>query len=156
LYLFFEGLDDAVGEHGDAVVAAFSVVDDDAVVFKVYVFDAQAKAFHDAQSAAVHDLGHEFGGSGYLGDDGFGFLFGEDVGYAFAFFGADEFEGFAFELDVEDVAVEEEDGADGLISLAPNARTVWVEAEAFLSTTRWVMNWLISWVPISFGWRLLW
>lgn len=89
-------------------------------------------------------------------DDGFGFVFGEDGGYAFAAFGADEAEVGLVEFDVEDVAVEEEDGADGLISLAPNARTVWVEAEALRSTTRWVMNWLISGAPISLGWRLLW
>ena len=107
LDLVFEGLDDAVGEHGDAVVAAFSVVDDDAVVLKVYVFDAEAEAFHDAQSAAVHDLRHEFAGSGHFGYDGFCFFFGEDVGDAFAFFGSDEVEDVALKVNVEDVSVEE-------------------------------------------------
>ncbi len=48
-------------------------------------------------------------------DDGFGFVFGEDGGYAFAAFGADEAEVGLVEFDVEDVAVEEEDGADDLI-----------------------------------------
>lgn len=48
LEVFAEGCDDAVGEHGDAVVAAFSVVDDDAVVGVVYVFDAEAQAFHES------------------------------------------------------------------------------------------------------------
>ncbi len=58
--VFAHGCDDSIGEHGDPVVAAFSVVDKDAVVFKIYVFDAQAKTFHEAESAAVHDLCHEF------------------------------------------------------------------------------------------------
>ena len=44
--VFAQGGDDAIGEGCLAVVTAFSVVDKDAVVFKVYIFDAQAKAFH--------------------------------------------------------------------------------------------------------------
>lgn len=72
--VFAHGGDDAVGEHGDAVVAAFSVVDDDAVVFKVDVFDAEPQTFHEAESAAVHDLCHEFVWADHVGDDGAGFL----------------------------------------------------------------------------------
>ncbi len=85
------------------------------MILKVYIFDAQPQAFHEPQSAAIHDLHHEFVWSGHLGDDGFGFLLGEDGGNALAFFGADEIENFTLQLDVEDVAIEEEDGADRLI-----------------------------------------
>lgn len=85
-----EGGDHAVGQHGDSVVASFSVVDKDAVVVEVYVFDAQAEAFHEAESGSVHDLSHEFVGRFHGGDDGAGFFFGEDDGDAFAFFGAGE------------------------------------------------------------------
>jgi hypothetical protein len=56
LELALQGFDDAVGKRGDAVAAAFAVADYDLVVGEVYVFDAQAQAFHDAQSAAVHEL----------------------------------------------------------------------------------------------------
>lgn len=110
-----EGGDHAVGQHGDSVVASFSVVDKDAVVVEVYVFDAQAEAFHEAESGSVHDLSHEFVGRFHGGDDGAGFFFGEDDGDAFAFFGTGEVEEGLVELEVEDVAVEEEDGADGLV-----------------------------------------
>ncbi len=48
-------------------------------------------------------------------DDGFGFIFGEDGGDAFASFGADEAKVGLVKFDVEDVAVEEEYGADDLI-----------------------------------------
>ena len=50
-----------------------------------------------------------------LAPDGAGFLGGKYVGDAFSFFGSDEVEGGLVEFDVEGVAVEEEDGADGLI-----------------------------------------
>jgi len=46
--VFAEGGDDAIGQGGLAVVAAFAVVDEDAVVFEVYVFDAEAEAFHES------------------------------------------------------------------------------------------------------------
>lgn len=48
LEVFAERGDDAVGEHGDAVVASFSVVDDDAAVLEVDIFDAEAQAFHES------------------------------------------------------------------------------------------------------------
>lgn len=63
------GRNDAIGEHGDAVVSAFSVVDNDAVILKVNVFDAEAQALHEAESAAIHDLRHEFVLARHIGDD---------------------------------------------------------------------------------------
>lgn len=48
LEMFAEWGDDAVGEHGDAVVASFSVVDNDATVLEVDVFDAETQAFHES------------------------------------------------------------------------------------------------------------
>nr|WP_288090700.1 hypothetical protein [Roseiflexus sp.] len=61
LDLTLEVGDEGVGEDGDAVVFAFAVADDDLVVAKVDVFDAQAEAFHQAQSASVEDFCHELG-----------------------------------------------------------------------------------------------
>ena len=113
--MFAHGDDDTVGKHGDAVVAAFSIVDEDAVVFKVYVFDSEAQTFHEAESAAVHDLCHKFVWACHVGDDGAHFFYGEYVGDSFSFFGSDEIEGGLVEFDVEGVAVEEEYGADSLI-----------------------------------------
>ena len=115
LEVLLEGGYDTLGEHGDTVVAAFAVVDDEGLVAEVEVFDAEAQAFHEAQSGAVHDLDHEFVGSCEVADDGAGFCGGEDDGDAFSFFGAGEAEGLFVQFFVEDVAVEEEDGAEGLV-----------------------------------------
>jgi len=38
--VFAQGNNEAVWEHGDAVVAAFAIVDDDAMIFEINVFDS--------------------------------------------------------------------------------------------------------------------
>lgn len=90
--VFFERGDEAFGEGGCAVISAFPIIDEDAVILEVNIFDAQAQTFHESQSAAVHDLRHEFVAAIKVGDDGAGFVFGEDGGDALASFGADESE----------------------------------------------------------------
>ena len=59
LDLDFEVRLDALGEEGYAVLIAFSVADEDVVVGEVNVFDAEAKGFGEAQSAAVEQLGYQ-------------------------------------------------------------------------------------------------
>lgn len=98
-----------------AVVAAFTVVDNDAPIFKVDVFDAQAQTFHKAQPGTIHDLHHEFVGGGHVLNDGFGFVFREDSGDTFASFWADEAEIGLVEFEVQDIAIEEQYGTDDLI-----------------------------------------
>lgn len=90
LYLPLEGWDEGFGEDGGAVVLSFSVADGDDAVAEVYVFDAEADAFHKAKSASVEDLCHELGDAAHFGDDGEGFGRGEDNGEGFGFFGADD------------------------------------------------------------------
>ena len=85
------------------------------MVFKVNVFDAQAHTFHDAQSAAVHDLSNEFICTAEVGDKAFDFIFGEDDWNSFGALGAKFGELEFIELDVKDMTVEEEDGAECLI-----------------------------------------
>jgi len=106
--------DEGGGQDGGAVVFAFSVADEDLAVAEVDVFDAQAHTFHQAQAAAVEELGHELGRTAHFGDDEHGFLVGEDNGQGFGFFGADEVGG-DLDLFLKDLAVEEEDGAEGLV-----------------------------------------
>ena len=65
---------DGIREDGNAVIFAFAVADDDGVVVEVNVFDAQAHAFHNAQSAAVHHLGDEFVDAGEVFKDAFNFI----------------------------------------------------------------------------------
>ncbi len=83
LDLGLEGRDEGIREDGDAVVFAFAIADEDGVVAKINVFDAQAETFHEAQAGAVEELGHEFGDSVHVVDDGHGFLMGEDGGEGF-------------------------------------------------------------------------
>lgn len=83
-----EGLVEAVGEDGEAVVFPLAVADDDLTVVKVDIFYAQAHGFHDAQPSAVHDLGDEFGCAGEGCDEAFYFFFGEDGWDAFCALGA--------------------------------------------------------------------
>ena len=114
LYLALEGGDEGVGEDGGAVVLPFSVADGDDAVAEVDVFDAQADAFHEAEAGAVEDFGHELGDAGHFGDDGAGFVGGEDDGEGFGFLGADGVGGQVY-LGLEDVAIEEEDGGERLV-----------------------------------------
>ena len=112
--LFLESRDEGIWQDGDAVVFALAVADDDGMVAEVDIFDAQADAFHQAQAAAVEEFCHQLRQAGHPIENGEGFLVGEDGGEGLGFFGADEVGG---EVDVflEDVTVEEEDGAEGLV-----------------------------------------
>lgn len=125
--VFTHGGNDAIGEHGDAVVSAFSIINNDAVIFKIYVFDAKAQTFHKAESAAIHDLCHEFVWACHVSYDGAHFFYGEYVGDSFSFFGSDEVEGGLVQLDVEGVAVEKKDGADGLVLSGGGGFTIYDE-----------------------------
>ncbi len=102
-----------VGHGSDAIFFAFAVADGDGFIFEVDVFDAEADAFHQSQAGAVEKLamslcaplswlmmlmvswrvrtvGRRSGRLARSKEDGFDFL-------------------------LEDFAVEEEDGAEGLI-----------------------------------------
>ena len=85
------------------------------MILEVDIFDPEPKTFHESKSAAVHNLDHDLVWSDEIGDDSPGFVSGKNGGYAFASFGSDEAEESFIELDVEEVTVKEEDGADGLI-----------------------------------------
>jgi hypothetical protein len=67
------------------------------------------------------------------------FGLGQNRGEALRFFCPNDIGG-EFDLLEQDVAVEEEDGAEGLVSPAPTAGAVCVEAATFRSAARWMMN----------------
>lgn len=110
----FEFGDQALGQDGEAVVVPFSAADDDLAVFKVEVFDAQAEAFHDAESRSVHDFCHGTGSPPHVGDDAHGFEVGQDGGKFLGAGGVGEV-GRKLNVFLKDGAVEEEDGAEGLV-----------------------------------------
>ena len=114
LDLALEGRDEGVGQDGGAVIFTFSIADDDLMIAEVNILDAQAHTFHQAQAAAIEQFCHELRQAGHFGDDGHGFLVGEDDGEGLGFFGADGIRG-DIHLDVKNVAVEEEDSAEGLV-----------------------------------------
>ena len=70
-----QGSKDTIRKHGNAVVTAFAIENDDTMVFKINVFNPQAQAFHQAKSTSVQDLRHQSILSLHLVDDREGFIF---------------------------------------------------------------------------------
>ncbi len=104
-----------VGKHGDTVVFTLAITYNDLTIAEVQVFDAQAHDFHQAQSAAVHDLGHQFIGAVHISDHSFRLLPREDGGNVFGPGRTNGDEGSFIQLDVENIAIQKEDGADRLV-----------------------------------------
>jgi len=71
-----QGLNEQIGKGGEAVVFAFAISHNNLTVVKVKILDAQAHTFHDAQSAAIQDLGDQFVCSCEAGNEPFDFVFG--------------------------------------------------------------------------------
>jgi len=113
-------------------------------------FDAQAQYFHQPQSAAIYDLGHDAVNPLHIFDDSLRLGLGEYDGDTFGFAGTQGGQGGFIQFQVEDVAIEKQDSAEGFTSTG-SVQGFWVEAAKFFSTARWVMNWLISATPISRG-----
>ena len=53
----------------DAVLAALAVVDGDSSLAEIQILDAQAHGFHEAEAAAIHELGGEFPWGFEVGED---------------------------------------------------------------------------------------
>ncbi len=111
--MFLEGDNQALGQHGQAVFFAFAIVDDEAVLFEVDIFDSQANTFNEAQPGAIENFCHELVNAGQGVDDTQGFAFGQDGGKTLGLLrsnGSDVIEGL-----MENFAIEEQNGAEGLI-----------------------------------------
>jgi hypothetical protein len=107
-----EGGQEAFGEEGESVFAAFAFSDDDLFAVEVDVFDAQAAAFEEPESAAVEEFGHESVGSAHGGEDVLGLLGGEDDGESPGAAGGAEFAEVS-EGPVEDMIIEEGEAVEG-------------------------------------------
>ena len=108
----FERGAESFGEEGESVFVSFAAAHDDLSAVEVNVFDAEAAAFEEAQSAAVEQLGHESVGAAHGGEDVLGLLGGEDDGESAGSVGGCEFAEVSEGL-VEDVAVEEGKTVEG-------------------------------------------
>jgi hypothetical protein len=130
--MFSERRNQALREHGHTVFFAFAIADHQILLFKVDIFDSQANTFNEAQARTVENFCHQLVNAGEGIDHTKNFIFTQDGRKALGLLGShsgDIIEGLA-----ENFTIEKENGAERLISLAPTARTVWVEA----ATLRWV------------------
>ena len=83
------------------------------MAFEVNILDAEAEALDQAQAGAKDEFGDELVSSGESGDDSQGLFSGEDGRQVMRFFGSDD--GDVRQVYFEHVAVEKEDGAEGLV-----------------------------------------
>jgi hypothetical protein len=114
LHVFAEGGDEVLGEHGEAVLEAFAVTNDNLALAEVDVLDAQAEALHEAQPAAIEELGRELVGAGEAAHELLDLFPSEDSGEVVGPTSAQGVEGNV-DVEAENVTVEEEQGAEGLV-----------------------------------------
>jgi hypothetical protein len=62
----------------DTVFSAFAIVDGDGALPKIEILDAQTHGFHQAQTAAIHDLSAQFPGIFQVCENGANFFAGHD------------------------------------------------------------------------------
>ena len=77
----------SAGEDGDAIFGAFAIADDNLVLGKIDILDAQTQTFHEAKAAAIEELGHEEMNAGHVGENPLHFVPREDSGQALGLFG---------------------------------------------------------------------
>ena len=109
-----EGGDEAFGEDRDAVLQPLAIADGNLKEVEIEVLDAQAQAFHQAQTAAVQEAGEQEVRPGQVGEQALDLGAAEDGWDAARAAGADVLEGQG-DLGTQHVAVEEEQGGEGLI-----------------------------------------
>ncbi len=110
-----QGLEQDIRKHGDPVVFALPIADDDLAVRKIQVLDAQAHDFHETETAAIHDLHHQPVHTIHFCNDLPSLLPGKNRRDALRFCWTDGCKDFFVQLDIKHIAVEKQDGADCLI-----------------------------------------
>ncbi len=108
-----QALPAGVGEQGDAVLVALAVADGDGAEREVDVLDSETEALEDAHPGAVEEENDELDGAFDAAEEGGDLFAAEDGGQALGLAGADDVVDPG-RVELEDLAVEEEDGAEGL------------------------------------------
>jgi len=108
-----QGFLEARRQDGDSVFLALAIADDDLLEIEVEVFDAQAQALGEAHAGAVEELEEEAVVAWNGFEDATHLVLGEDERMAAAALDADERTEGA-EVATQDLAVEEEQGREGL------------------------------------------
>jgi hypothetical protein len=148
--MLLERQDQALGQHGDAVFFPFAVADEDGPLGKVNVLDAQAQALHEAQASAVEQPGHQLVSARQVAQDAVNLVFSQDGGQAFGLFGASGVDG-AVEVLVEHVAVEKEQGAEGLLLDGQVGEKGFDFGEAHVSGVAFVVKEDVAFDPVHVG-----
>ena len=104
---FLNGL----GEDGRAIFFAFTLSHGYSILFEIDILDAQAKAFEEAESGAVEDIGDDPVDAGKVGDDEFGLGAGECDGDAFRAVSPDDI-GDRSKFSMENLRIEKENGVE--------------------------------------------
>jgi len=108
-----EGGLEILRKHGDSALPALAVVNDDLSVLEVEVLDPDAQAFVQPKSGAIEKERHEAGRPMEVLEHPSDFVASEHHRYPTRPLGADAVE--LSEILVENVAIEEEQGAQGLV-----------------------------------------
>ena len=111
--VFLKRRDQAVGQDGHAVLSTFAVADGDGAVVEIQVFDPQAHAFHQAETRAIQQSGHQLAHTRHLSRESLHLVASQDGGEASGFLGAQGIN--RSQVLVERLAVEKEKGGKSLI-----------------------------------------
>lgn len=114
IHLPAQGLFERAGQEGDAILPALAVADEDVALAEVDVLDPEPEAFHQPQPGSIEEAGHQPGRAVELIEDGVDLVAGQDGGQALGPTGGDD-AGPLLERLTENLAIEEKDGAEGLI-----------------------------------------
>lgn len=115
LQVRLDRLNQAFGQHGDSILGAFPIANDDVLVLIIDILDAQTQTFEQPQSAAIEQLNRQAVFGRHALDDCSGFLFGQHGRYPLRPLGWCCVDRFDVDVYVEHIPVKEEDTAEGLI-----------------------------------------
>jgi hypothetical protein len=104
----------AIRKHGDAVLEALAVSDEDLTEVEIEILDAQTEDFHEPEPAAVEQLGHPEVLPGEMREQGEDLLLGQDGWQAGGAFGAHELKR-GIQIPGEDVAEEKDQRVQRLV-----------------------------------------
>lgn len=112
--MHLQGLDKGGRKHGNAILHPFAIPDGDLPAIEIQILNPQAKAFHQAQSAAIEQAGHNLIIRRKDGKQFPDLIFGKDGGQSGRAPGADNPDG-AFEILKKDLFIQEHQGIEGLV-----------------------------------------
>ena len=115
LQMFLQERQEGLREYGHPILAAFAIPHDDLALLEVDVLDAQAEAFHQPQAAAVEQFGHQPLCAREEPDHAPDLIAGQDDGQAPGLLGPHGVDGFRIQVLPEHLAVEKEEGVQGLV-----------------------------------------